>query len=52
MSHKFAEDNRINILGGTHYPTEKYACKAICEYFMRLGLPSEFIEDKPVLEDL
>lgn len=52
MSHKFAEDNRINILGGTHYSTEKYACKAICEYFMRLELPSEFIEDKPVLEDL
>ena len=52
MSHKYAEDNGINILGGTHYSTEKYACMAICEYFKKLGLPSEFIEGKPVLEDL
>lgn len=51
-AHKFAEDNRINILGGTHYSTEKFACVAMCDYFSKLGLPSEFIEDEPVLEDL
>ncbi|MFC1991204.1 Nif3-like dinuclear metal center hexameric protein [Chloroflexota bacterium] len=52
LSHKYAEDNRINILGGTHYSTEKPACLAICRYFERLGLPAEFIEGVPSLEDL
>jgi len=52
ISHKYAEDKRINILGGTHYSTEKPACRAMCEYFKRLGLPSEFIEGTPILEDL
>lgn len=51
-AHKFAEENKINILGGTHYSTEKFACMAMCDYFKKLGLPSEFIEDEPVLEDL
>jgi len=51
-AHKFAEENKINILGGTHYSTEKFACMAMCGYFKKLGLPSEFIEDEPVLEDL
>jgi len=50
--HKFAEENKINILGGTHYSTEKFACMAMCDYFNKLGLPSEFVDDKPVLEDL
>jgi len=52
ISHRYAEDTEINILGGTHYSTEKPACQAICDYFVKLGLPSEFIEDVPVLEDL
>jgi putative NIF3 family GTP cyclohydrolase 1 type 2 len=51
-AHQFAEDNRINILGGTHYSTEKFACMAMCDYFEKLGLHSEFLEDEPVLEDL
>jgi putative NIF3 family GTP cyclohydrolase 1 type 2 len=51
-SHKFAEDNGISILGGTHYSTEKFACMAMCNYFSRLGLPAEFIKDQPVLEDI
>jgi putative NIF3 family GTP cyclohydrolase 1 type 2 len=51
-AHKFAEENKINILGGTHYSTEKFACMAICDYFKKLGLPSEFVEDESVLEDL
>ncbi|MFH1183229.1 MAG: Nif3-like dinuclear metal center hexameric protein [Candidatus Moraniibacteriota bacterium] len=51
-AHKFAEENKINILGGTHYSTEKFACIAMCDYFKKLRLPSEFIEDEPVLEDL
>ena len=52
IPHRYAEDIGINILGGTHYSTEKPACQAMCDYFTKLGLPSEFIEDVPVLEDL
>ncbi|MFA6074625.1 MAG: Nif3-like dinuclear metal center hexameric protein [Negativicutes bacterium] len=51
-AHHFAEKHRINILGGTHYSTEKFACMALCGYFKKLGLHSEFVEDKPVIEDI
>ncbi len=51
-AHNFAREHKINILGGTHYSTEKFACIAMCDYFKKIGLPSEFIEDKPVLEDI
>jgi len=51
-SHEYAEQNGINIIGGTHYSTEKPACQAMCGYFKKLGLPAEFIEDEPILEDL
>jgi hypothetical protein len=39
-------------MGGTHYTTEKPACLAMCDYFQKLGLPAEFIEGEPVMEDL
>lgn len=51
-AHEFAEQNGINILGGTHYSTETFACIAMCDYFRKLGLPSEFIGDEPVMEDM
>ena len=51
-AHDYAREKGINILGGTHYSTEKLACQAMCDYFKKLGLPSVFIEDSPVLEDL
>jgi putative NIF3 family GTP cyclohydrolase 1 type 2 len=51
-SHKFAEENGISLLGGTHYSTEKFACIAMTEYFGKLGLQSEFIDDVPVMEDI
>ena len=51
-SHEYAEKYGINILGGTHYSTEKPACQAMCEYFSELGLPAEFIEGEPVLQDM
>ena len=51
-AHKFAEKYRINILGGTHYSTEKFACISMVDYFKKIGLPSEFIEDNPVMEDM
>jgi putative NIF3 family GTP cyclohydrolase 1 type 2 len=50
--HELAESNRINLFGGTHYSTEKFACIAMCKYFAKLGLPSEFIEDEPCYDDL
>jgi putative NIF3 family GTP cyclohydrolase 1 type 2 len=50
--HEYARDKGINILGGTHYSTERPACQEMCSYFKDLGLPSEFIEGTPILEDL
>lgn len=50
--HSFEKDNRVNILGGTHYSTEKFAPMEMCKYFNDLGLPSEFIDDEPNLYDL
>jgi putative NIF3 family GTP cyclohydrolase 1 type 2 len=51
-SHEFAQQNKINILGGTHYSTEKFACIEMINFFSKFGLPAEFVEDEPVLEDL
>ena len=51
-AHDFAEKHKINILGGTHYSTERFACIKMCNYFKKIRLPSEFIEDKPVMEDM
>ncbi len=51
-AHEYAKKHKINILGGTHYSTEKFACIALCDYFEKLGLPCEFIDDKPSMEDL
>ena len=50
--HKLEEENKINLLGGSHYSSEKYACMAMCKYFTKLGLQSEFIGDIPCFEDL
>lgn len=51
-AHQFAEEHGINIFGGTHYSTEKFACQAMCGYFEKFGLPTEFIAGKPVMEDM
>jgi len=51
-THEFEKANHINVLGGTHYSTEKYAPMEMCQYFTDLGLLSEFIEDEPDLFDL
>jgi putative NIF3 family GTP cyclohydrolase 1 type 2 len=51
-AHDFAREKGINIMGGTHYTTEKPACQAMCGYFQELGLPAEFIDGTPGLEDL
>ena len=51
-SHDFAKENKINILGGTHYSTEKFACIEMVKFFSKFDLPSEFLSDEPVLEDM
>lgn len=50
--HRIVQENGINVLGATHYTTEKYACIAMVKYFTKLGIPAEFIEGKYYLEDL
>lgn len=50
--HELEQKNRINILGGTHYSTEKFACMKMCTYFVKLGIVSTFIEGEPVYEDM
>lgn len=50
--HAFAKENKINIIGATHYSTEKFACIKMCEYFKKLGLYSEFIKGEPLMEDM
>lgn len=50
--HEFEKEKGINVIGGTHYSTEKFACMALCKYFQKLGLSCEFIKDEPLLEDL
>ena len=51
-THAFEENQKINLIGGTHYSTEKFACIALCDYFKKVKLPCKFIEDIPVLDDL
>ena len=51
-AHRLEKENNINLLGGTHYSSEKFACIAMCGYFSKLGLISEFVSDVPCLEDL
>ena len=51
-AHEYAKEQKINIIGATHYSTEKFACINIVQYFKELGLKSEFIKDRPVLNDL
>jgi len=50
--HDFEKENRINVLGGTHYSTESFACRNMCKYFEKFDLLSVFIEDNPIPEDM
>ena len=51
-THELEQKHRINLVGGTHYSTEKFACIAMLKYFSKIGLPAEFIEDEPCFEDM
>ena len=50
--HKITRENKINVIGATHYTTEKYACMAMVRYFEKSGIQAEFLEGKYYLEDL
>jgi putative NIF3 family GTP cyclohydrolase 1 type 2 len=50
--HRITEKSKINVIGATHYTTEKYACIAMVKYFEKLGVQAEFLEGKYYLEDL
>jgi putative NIF3 family GTP cyclohydrolase 1 type 2 len=50
--HRIARESKINVVGATHYSTEKYACMSMVEYFAGLGLEAEFVEGTPRMEDL
>ena len=50
--HRITKEKRINVLGATHYSTEKYACMAMVRYFEKLGLQSVFLQGHYYLEDL
>ncbi len=52
MAHDFALKNRINILGGTHYSTEKFACISMIDYFTKIGVSAKYLDDEPVIEDM
>ncbi|MDP4145480.1 MAG: Nif3-like dinuclear metal center hexameric protein [Bacillota bacterium] len=50
--HKIAKKLEINVIGGTHYSTEKYACIEVVKYLKNLGIEAEFTEGIYDLEDL
>lgn len=52
QAHKIAKENGINLIGGTHYSTEKFACIKMLEYFEKQKLSAEFLEDEPDMGDL
>ncbi|SHI83654.1 Nif3-like dinuclear metal center hexameric protein [Lutispora thermophila] len=50
--HEKAKENGINLIGGTHCSTEKFACIAMLDFFRGMGLESEFIDEEPDFCDL
>lgn len=51
-AHDLARKHEINLIGLTHYSSEKFACMALRDYFAGMDLPCSFLPDEPVLEDM
>lgn len=51
-AHCLLKKFRINLLGATHYSTEKFTCLSLVKYFEKLRISCAFISDKPSLGDL
>jgi putative NIF3 family GTP cyclohydrolase 1 type 2 len=47
-----AKENKINVIGSSHYSSEKFACIKMLDYFEALGIKASFVEDKPDLGDI
>ncbi|HBD94380.1 MAG TPA: hypothetical protein DDY71_09505 [Spirochaetia bacterium] len=50
--HEIAKKYSINIIGATHYSTEKWACMNMLDYFRKIGLGCVFMPGKPDMNDL
>ncbi len=50
--HEAAKAKRINLIGGTHYSTEKFAPMAMCRWFRHMGLDAEFIPEQPHMDEI
>jgi putative NIF3 family GTP cyclohydrolase 1 type 2 len=50
--HRIAKKNKTNLVGATHYSTEKFACMAMVKFFAGLNIEAEFVEDTLCMEDL
>ena len=51
-AHNSAKENGVNILAGSHYSTEKFACIKMVEYFSKLGIQGEFVASRPCMHDI
>ncbi len=51
-NHEQAKKYGVSIIGGTHLSTEKFAPMAMQGFFEKLGIPCEFIDESPVMEDM
>ena len=51
-AHGVAKELGVNLIGLSHYSSEKFALLRMVEYFEELGLSAEFIPEEPVLADL
>ena len=51
-AHEAAKECGVNILAGSHYSTEKFACIKAVEYFAKLGIDGEFVPDVPDFADM
>ena len=49
---RLAKEHGINLIGASHYSTEKFACMRMTKYFESLGVPAEFVADKPDMGDI
>ena len=41
---------RVNLIGGTHYATERPAMVAVVELFRKWGIPATYMEDHDLLQ--
>ncbi|MFW9813004.1 MAG: Nif3-like dinuclear metal center hexameric protein [Candidatus Thorarchaeota archaeon] len=49
--HEICDEHKINVVAGTHYSTEKFACIAMLKFFDSHGMSSEFVDGKPNFHD-